>query len=442
MGNHPRIKTQLPGPRSSDILKRDQQFVSSSYFRTYPMVVESGKGCITVDVDGNEFIDLGAGVAVLQTGHGHPTVLRAVQEELQKIQHYPFAGIRHRTGVELAERLCKLMPGKFAWKVAYGNSGTEAVESGLKLAKWHAKKPRFLAFTGGFHGRTHGSLACTADRIGFIDHFFPFMPGVTHVPYPYCYRCVFKLEPSSCGFHCIDFIAEEVLGKYVPPDEVAAAIFEPIQGETGYVVPPKGYFSRLKELTDKHSILLIDDEVQTGIGRSGKWWAIEHYDIVPDVICFAKGIASGFPLGGAIAKADVMDWAPGSHYSTFGGNPISCAAALATLEIIEKERLLDNATKLGQYIQDRLNEMAEKYDIIGDIRGKGLMIGVELVKDRRTKQPAIEETQKVLMGCLQKGVIVLRGGKSTVRMCPPLIITEELASSALDILDKVFQGIR
>jgi len=442
MGNYPRIKTPPPGPKSSDILKKDQQFVSSSYFRTYPIVVESGKGCITVDVDGNEFIDLGAGVAVLQTGHGHPAVLDAVQQELQRIQHYPFAGIRHRTGVELAERLCGTMPENFAWKVAYGNSGTEAVESGLKLAKWHSKKPRFLAFTGAFHGRTHGSLACTADGIRLIDHFFPLMPGVTHVPYPYCYRCGFKLEPSSCGLQCIDFIAEEVLGKYVPPDEVAAIIFEPIQGESGYVVPPKGYFSRLKELMDKHSILLIDDEVQAGAGRSGKWWAIEHYDVVPDVVCFAKGIASGFPLGGAIAKAEVMDWAMGSHYSTFGGNPISCAAALATLELIKKESLLENASKLGQYIQSRLREMADKHDIIGDIRGKGLMIGVELVRDRKTRQPAIEETLKVLMECLKRGVILLRGGKSTIRICPPLVMTEELASSALDILDKTMQEVK
>ncbi len=336
----------------------------------------------------------------------------------------------------LAEKLVEITPGNFEKRVFYGNSGAEAVEAAFKLVRWHTRRPRMLAFIGAFHGRTFGALSFTASKPVQRKFFAPLVPGVTHVPYPYCFRCPFKQEFPECNFWCIDFIKEFVLEKYVPAEEVAAIIFEPIQGEGGYIVPPDGYFQRLKKLCDEYGILMIDDEIQAGMGRTGKWFAIEHWGIEPDVITVAKGIASGFPLGAAIARAEIMDWERGAHASTFGGNPVSCRAALAVIEIIEEENLLENAAKLGDYIVKRFNELKEDHPIIGDVRGKGLMIGIEFIKDVKTKEPAKKEATEIMMRSWRKGVAVVTCGISTLRIMPPLTITKELIDAGLEVIIK------
>ncbi len=437
----PKIVVEPPGPKARALLERDAKVISPSYVRFYPLVIERGEGCILWDVDGNAYIDFNSGLAVLSTGHRHPKVIEAIKKQCDKFLHYSNTDFYYEESVRLAEALCEITPGKFEKKVYFGNSGTEAVEAAIKLAKWHTRKHRFLAFIGAFHGRTLGSLSFTASKPVQRRYFYPMLPGVTHVPYPYCYRCPFKQEFPDCGYWCIDFIEEYVLKKYVPPEEVAAILFEPIQGEGGYVVPPDGYFQRLKKLADKYDILLIDDEVQSGMGRTGRWFAIEHWDVVPDVVCIAKGIASGMPIGATVARSELMDWVGGSHASTFGGNPVSCVAALATIEVIREEHLLENAARQGNYIMKRFREMQEQYPIIGDVRGKGLMIGVEFVKDPKTKEPAVEEAKEIMIRSWKRGVAVITCGICTLRIAPPLIITRELVDKGLDIIEQVIKEV-
>ncbi|MHA1238769.1 MAG: acetyl ornithine aminotransferase family protein [Candidatus Odinarchaeia archaeon] len=436
----PKVSTPLPGPKSEELLRRDKQVVSTSYVRLYPLVIESGDGCIIRDADGNEFIDFASGVGVLQLGHQHPKVVEAIITQSKKLIHYPFSGFSHTIGIELAERIAKISPIQTP-KICLTNSGTESVETAIKLVRWHTKRPRLIAFIGAFHGRTYGSLSCTADKTHFLNRFFPLVPGVTHVPYPYCYRCAFNQTFPECNYWCIDFIKEHVLDQYVPKEETSALIIETILGEGGYVPPPSDYYRRLKKLAEDYGLLLITDEIQSGFGRTGKWWAIEHYDVEPDVICFAKGVASGMPLGGIIAKSDVMDWLPGTHYSTFGGNPVSCAAAIAVLDVMEKEHILENAAKVGDHILKVCREFHDKYPILGDVRGKGLMIGLELVEDRKTKKPAVEKCKKFLIEALKQGILLLRCGMSTIRLIPPLNIDLETVDETLNIMEKIFQKI-
>ena len=315
------------------------------------------------------------------------------------------------------------------------------MEAAIKLAKWHTRKHRFLAFIGSFHGRTLGTLSLTASKAVQQRHFFPTLPGVTHVPYPYCYRCPFNQTYPECGYWCVDFIDEFVLQKYVPPEETAAVVFEPILGEGGYVIPPQEYFKRLKRLTDKYGLLLIDDEVQTGVGRTGRWFAIENWEVVPDIVCISKAIASGLPLGATVARAELMDWEAGSHANTFGGNPVACTAALAVIDIIKNERLLENASNQGNYIVKRLKEMQEKYSLIGDVRGKGLMIGLEIVRNRDTKEPGIKEAKEIVLRSWQRGVAALTCGVSTVRIFPPLTITRDLVDSGLEIVEGAIKEV-
>ncbi len=432
----PYIKVPPPGPKAKKLLERDEKVISPSYVRFYPLVLERAYGCILEDVDGNKYIDFNAGLAVMSVGHSHPKVVKAVKEQVEKLIHYSNTDFYYEESVTLAEKLVEITPGNFEKRVFYGNSGAEAVEAAFKLVRWHTRRPRMLAFIGAFHGRTFGALSFTASKPVQRKFFAPLVPGVTHVPYPYCFRCPFKQEFPECNFWCIDFIKEFVLEKYVPAEEVAAMIFEPIQGEGGYIVPPDGYFQKLKKLCDEYGILMIDDEIQAGMGRTGKWFAIEHWGIEPDVITVAKGIASGFPLGAAIAKAEIMDWERGAHASTFGGNPVSCRAALAVIEIIEEENLLENAAKLGDYIVKRFNELKEDHPIIGDVRGKGLMIGIEFIKDTKTKEPAKKEANEIMMRSWRQGVAVVTCGVSTLRIMPPLTITRELVDAGLEIIIK------
>jgi len=388
-----------------------------------------------VDVDGNEFIDMNAGLAVCSVGHSHPKVVKAIKDQAEKFIHYSYTDFFYDGYVNLGEKLHDLVPGSHRKKFFYGNSGAESVEAAMKVARWHTGRQGYIAYIGSFHGRTMGAVSLTASKPYQRARFAPLIPGVEHIFYPYCYRCPFNLECPSCGYACVDYIDEYLFHRYVPPEEVTMLIAEPIQGEGGYVVPPDGYFKRLKKLLDEYGILFASDEVQAGMGRTGKWFGIEHYDVVPDIVCMAKGIAAGMPLGVMASRADIQDWKPGSHASTFGGNPVSCAAALAVLDVIESENLLENARKQGKHIKDRLDEMKEEHPMIGDVRGKGLMVGVELVKDKTTKEPAQKETKEVMMECFRSGLAIVNCGVSVIRWMPPLIVTRGLVDSALEIFE-------
>jgi len=435
MSVFPNIVVSPPGPKARDLLRKDERFISPSYSRYYPLVIDSARDCVVKDVDGNEYIDLNAGIACLNVGHNHPKVISAIKNQCDRFLHYSNTDFYYEAVINLAEKLAEIAPGGFEKKTYFGNSGTEAVEAAVKLAKWHTRKQLFIAFINAFHGRTVGSLSLTASKPTQRRHFFPLMPGVTHVPYGYCYRCPFKMTYPDCDYWCVEFIDEFVLQKYAPPEDVAAFVFEPIQGEGGYVVPPPEYFQRLKKLADKHGLLTIVDEVQSGIGRTGKWFAIEHWGIEPDIICSAKALASGLPIGAATASSRIMDWPGGSHASTFGGNPLSCAAALAVIDVIKDEKLLDNANKQGVYALKRLNEFGEGNPIVGDVRGKGLMIGVELVEDKESKKPAAQKAREVMVRSWKRGVAIVTCGVSTLRLSPPLTIQRELLDAALEIVE-------
>jgi 4-aminobutyrate aminotransferase len=438
---YPKIIVAPPGPKARELVAKDEQFISPSYLRYYPLVVESANDCIVRDVDGNEFIDLNSGIACMNVGHNHPKVVQAIKSQCDRFLHYSNADFYSREVITLAEKLAGIVPGEFEKKTYFGNSGTEAVEAAIKLARWHTRKPLFIGFIDAFHGRTMGSLSFTSNKPVQRMHFSPFMPGVTHVPYPYCYRCPFKLEQSSCNCYCADFIEEQVLQKYMPPEDVAAILFESIQGEGGYVVPPPEFFPILKKIADKYGLLLIDDEVQSGMGRTGKWFAIEHWNVEPDIICTAKALASGLPIGATIAKTKIMDWTGGSQASTFGGNPVSCSAAVAVIDIIKEQQLLDNANKQGSYAIKRLAEFQESSSMVGNVRGMGLMIGVELVEDKETKKPAEQKANQVILRCWKRGVALIACGQSTLRIAPPLTIQTDMLAAALDIVEDTINEV-
>jgi len=441
MSSFPKIIVTPPGPKARELVKKDERLISPSYGRFYPLVVESGEGCIVKDVDGNEYIDFNSGLVCMGIGHNHPKVVAAIKNQCDRFLHYSNTDFYYRETPDLAEKLVQITPGSPEKKVYFGNSGAEAIEAAVKLAKWHSRRQLFISFISAFHGRTIGALSFTASKPAQKRYFFPLMPGVTHVPYAYCYRCPFKLTYPECHYWCVDFIDEYVLQKYVPPEDTAAILVEPIQGEGGYVVPPPEYFQRLKKLADKYGLLLIDDEVQAGMGRTGKWFAIEHWGVEPDILCSAKALASGLPLGATVAKAKIMDWVPGSHASTFGGNPLSCVAASAVIDAIREEKLMENATKQGAYIMKRLEELREQSEIVGDVRGKGLMIGLEIVEDKESKKPAPQKVTEIMMRSWKRGINVISCGVSTIRIAPPIIITRELVDSALDIIEDVTRDI-
>jgi 4-aminobutyrate aminotransferase len=441
LADYPKILVSPPGPKAREFLQKDELFISPSYVRYYPLVVESANGCIIRDVDGNEYIDLNSGIACMNVGHGHPRVVEAIKRQCDRFLHYSNTDFYYREAINLAETLAEITPIASEKKTYFGNSGTEAIEAAVKLAKWHTRKQLFIGFINAFHGRTIGSLSFTASKPAQRRHFFPLMFGVAHVPYAYCYRCPFKLTFPECHYWCVDFIDEYVLQKYMPPENVAAFLFEPIQGEGGYVVPPPEYFQRLKKLADKYGVLLIADEVQSGIGRTGKWFAIEHWNVEPDIICIAKALASGLPISATVARAKLMDWTSGSHASTFGGNPLACVAAAAVLEIIKEENLLDNAAKQGAYALKRINELKERCALVGDVRGKGLMIGVELVEDAESKKPAAQKAAEVILRSWKRGVVAVTCGASTIRIVPPLTIQREMLDSALDIVEDTIEEV-
>lgn len=428
--------TEIPGSKAQSYVKRDQGAISPSYSRPYPFVMDRGQGSAVWDVDGNRYIDFNAGIAVNATGHSHPKVVQAIKEQAEKFIHMSGTDFYYPVQIELAEKLNSLAPGDFAKQVFFTNSGTEAIEAAIKLARYYTGRPRMIAFLGGFHGRSLGALSLTASKAVQRRGFSPLLSGVTHVPYGYCYRCPYNLTYPSCDVYCIDIIENTLFRQAVPSDEVAAIFVETIQGEGGYVMPPPLWLPRLKELADRHGILLVVDEIQTGMGRTGKWFATEHWGVVPDIITVAKGIASGMPLGAMIARKDLMTWPPGAHGNTFGGNPISCAAALATIEVIEEENLLENAANMGQYMIDALSQMMERHPSIGDVRGKGLMVGVELIEDKQTKEPAPRLRDQVVERSFKKGLLILGTGHSTIRFMPALNIDKEMVEVGLAIFEE------
>jgi 4-aminobutyrate aminotransferase len=433
----PHIKTPLPGPEAQKILALDRQFVSPSYTRDYALVARRGQGALVEDVDGNLFLDFAAGIAVVSTGHCHPDVVRAVQKQAETLIHMSGTDFYYPLLAELAEKMARITPGDFPKKVYFGNSGTEAVEAAMKMARYHTRRHRFVAFLGAFHGRTLGALSLTASKAVQRNGFGPLLPGVSHVPYANPYRCPAGHQPSQCAGNCdcVDFIETQLFKTAVPPEEVAAIVVEPIQGEGGYVVPPPGFLKRLREVADRHGILLIFDEVQCGMGRTGKMWACQHFGVVPDILVTAKGIASGLPLGITVARAEVMNWGPGAHASTFGGNPVACAAALETIRLLE-EKYVANAARMGEHIMGRIADWPRRHSIVGQVRGRGLMIGIELVKDQRTREPHLAARHKVIEEAFKQGLLILGCGASTVRLMPPLIIDQDQADFAVDVLDR------
>ncbi len=436
----PKIVTELPGPKARTFLKMDSKYISPSYTRSYPAVIEKGSGVWVTDVDGNEFLDFSAGIAVLATGHCHPEITKAIKEQSEKLLHMSGTDFYYPYQIDLAEKLAEIVPGAKNKKVFFGNSGAESIECAMKLARYHTRRPRYIAFTGAFHGRTYGALSLTSSKAGQRRFFGPLLPDVTHVPYAYCYRCPFNLNYPGCNLECIKYIEEVVFKKIAPPEEVAAVFVEPIQGEGGYVVPPESFIPALRKLCNDYDIILVDDEVQAGMGRTGKMFAIEHFNTKADMYCIAKGIASGLPLGVCVSNSSLMDWPPGAHASTFGGNPVSCAAALKTIELLENG-LIDNAARLGELALNIMNELKEHYDFIGDVRGKGLMIGVEFVTDKKTKTPVKDKRDAVVYEAFKQGLLILGAGESVIRIIPPLVINEQELQTGLDIIEQVIKKV-
>jgi 4-aminobutyrate aminotransferase len=430
----PLLRTPLPGPKAKQLIERDQAVISPSYTRAYPLVVERGEGAIVIDVDGNRFLDCNAGIAVVATGHSHPRVVRAIQEQAAKLIHMSGTDFYYENMVLLAEKLAALAPGGVPRRVYFGNSGTEAIECAMKLARYHTGRDKFIAFLGSFHGRTMGSLSLTASKYVQRGRMGPLVPGVTHIPYANCYRCDYGKQVETCAVECVKVIEDRLFKTILPAQEVAAIVVEPVQGEGGYVVPPQKFFDELSAVASPHGILLVLDEVQSGMGRTGKMWAAEHFGVTPDILAAAKGIASGMPLSATIARAEVMQWKPGSHASTFGGNPVSIAASLATIELLEQE-LIDNAARIGAHMQSRMRNWPNRFPNVGQVRGLGLMIGIELVKDPQTRQKHPQLRDYVVDQAFKRGLLILGCGENSIRLSPPLLLTHDQADFCVDTLE-------
>ncbi|HXS98233.1 MAG TPA: acetyl ornithine aminotransferase family protein [Candidatus Limnocylindrales bacterium] len=436
----PHLVTSLPGPRAQAIIARDRQVVSPSYTRCYPLAVERGEGAMVEDVDGNRYLDFNAGIAVVATGHCHPRVVDAIQKQAANLIHMSGTDFYYEGMVGLAEKLAEIAPGDSPRRVSFGNSGAEAMEGAIKLARYASGREKLIAFYGGFHGRTMGALSLTASKATQRAGFGPLVPGVVHAPYPYCYRCPFGKEPEDCAVECVKFIEDTLLKTVAPADEVAAIAIEPVQGEGGYIVPPQKFFDELRRVAKAHRILLILDEVQSGMGRTGKMWAAEHFGVDPDIFAVAKGIASGMPLGATVARADLMTWPPGAHASTFGGNPVSCAAALTTIALLQEE-LVENARRMGEHLMARLRDWPRRFPNVGDVRGLGLMIGIELVKNQETREKFPQLRDKLEDLAYHRGLLVLGAGDCTIRLCPPLVISRDQCDFAVETLEECLTSL-
>ncbi len=432
----PKLRCPLPGPKAKAAVEADRRWISPSYTRSYPLVARRGHGVRVEDLDGNEFLDFAAGIAVVSTGHCHPQVVAAIQKQAAELIHISGTDFFHEPLTDLAERLSAISPMPGPHRFFYGNSGAEAVECALKLARYHTGRQQVIAFFGAFHGRTMGALSLTASKPQQKRRFAPLVPGVTHVPFPNAYRAGVEGAKAieDYNLNCARYIEERLFKTILPPEEVAAIFVEPVQGEGGYVVAPDNFLRELRAICDRHGILLVADEVQSGAGRTGKWWAIQHSGVEPDIVCMAKGIASGMPLGVCMSRAAIMDWVPGSHASTFGGNPVCLAAAQATIDVLEGGAIA-NAARVGEFILDRLRGWKKSHPMIGDVRGRGLMIGIEIVKDKAKREPAAAVRDRAVTLAFERGLLVLGCGENSIRLCPPLIVSEQEADVALDILE-------
>ncbi len=437
----PKVEGTIPGPRSQEIIERDHKILSPSYTRSEPLVGDEGWGPYIRDPDDNVFLDLSSGMFVQNYGYSNPYITENVKDTLDKLTHFAGTHYYHELQLDLAERLVEITPGDDPKKVLFANSGAESVEAAFKLVRWHTRRPRMISYRGGFHGRTYGAQSLSSGKAQHRKYFAPMVPGVSFMPFPYCYRCPFNESYPDCDFGCIEYIRES-LRKDVPPEEVGAVITEPIQGNSGYITPPPEYFPMVKEICEEHDWLFISDEVQAGLGRTGKMFAIEHWDVEPDITCVAKALSGGtVPMGAIIAREEIMDWEPDSHASTFGGNILGSSASLAGLDLLEKENLVEKAEEKGKLLESRLEEMKEDHPLIGEVRGKGLLRAIELVKDRETKERATEERNQLIEECLNRGVIIFEGGSSSIRFAPPLIIEKEELTDGLDIIDEAFAEV-
>jgi 4-aminobutyrate aminotransferase len=440
LGKFPRIVTPLPGPKAQAIIESDQRYISPSYTRSYPLVAERASGAIVEDPDGNLFLDFSAGIAVVSTGHCHPDIVRVIQDQAASLIHMSGTDFYYRQMPELASKLSSLIPDGKDWRCFFGNSGAEAIEASIKLARYATRRHQLIAFQNSFHGRTMGALSLTASKPVQRKRFGPLLAGVTHIPYPNPYHPPLGAKPETVGDAVLEYLEDVVFRTTVASDEVAAIVVEAIQGEGGYVVPPAGFLKGLKEIADKYGILLIADEVQSGMGRTGKMFAFEHFDCQPDIIALAKGIASGLPLGVMMARSDLMTWEPGAHASTFGGNPVSLAAALQTVRLLQ-EKYVANSAKVGAFLKSRLVELMAHHPRIGDVRGFGLMIGIQVVRDPGTREwdPALRDA--LIQECFNRGLLVLGAGPSSIRISPPLMIDEEQAECAVQILTSAMAAL-
>ena len=432
--DYPKIVVPPPGPKARAIVDRDAEWTSTCYIKEYPLVVSRGQGVMVEDVDGNRYLDFMAGIAVSSTGYGHPKVVAAVKDAADRFLHICGGDFYYESMAALCERLAKLAPGPAKKRVFLTNSGTEAVEAAIKLARHATRRTAIIAFRGAFHGRTTGAVTLTSSKARQHAGFGPLLPDVHHVPFAYRYRCQFCADEPACNRGCIDVIEQELFTRHLDPKDVAAIFVEPIQGEGGYIVPPAGYLPALRELCDRHGILLVADEVQCGVGRTGKMFACEHEGVEPDIVVTAKGLGSGMPIGAMISKESVTTWESGSHGSTFGGNPVCCAAALATLDLVEGG-LMANAARMGERLLARAVSLKEKHPCIGDVRGRGLMVGVEFVKDRTTREPAGELVHDLVQRAFRQGLLLLGAGKSTLRLAPPLVVDQNDVDTAMDMID-------
>jgi 4-aminobutyrate aminotransferase len=438
--NYPFHATAIPGPRAKAIIARDERVMSQNYSKDYPLVAARGEGAMVEDVDGNRFLDIGTGIAVAATGHSHPKVVAAIKAQAEKFIHMCYTDFYYDNLITLGERLAARGPGPGPWRTFFANSGAEVVEGAIKLARVVTGRQKLIAFYGAFHGRTYGAMSLTASKLVQKRGYAPFLPEVYHSHYASCYRCPVSKHPESCNVECLNLLTETIFAHTVNPDEVAAVVVEPVQGEGGYVVPHPGFLKRLREITRRHGILIIADEVQSGMGRTGKLFASEHFDLQPDMVTLAKGIASGMPLGALLARAEVMKWNDGGHGSTFGGNPVSAAAALATLDLLEGG-LIDNAARVGHHLIEQARTRLGRHACVGEVRGLGLMIGIDVVKDRATREPDPALRLKIIQESFKRGLILIGCGKSTIRLAPPLTIDNEDADIAVRILDEAMAAV-
>ena len=433
--DYPRIVVPPPGPNAQAVVSRDAEWTSSCYIKEYPLVVSRGRGVMVEDVDGNRYLDFMAGIAVSSTGYGHPKVIAAVKEAADRFLHICGSDFYYEGMAALCERLARVAPGPSKKRVFLTNSGTEATEAAIKLARHATRRTAIIAFRGAFHGRTTGAVSLTSSKARQHAGFGPLLPDVHHVPYAYRYRCQFCASEQACNRGCIAVIEQDLFARHLDPHDVAAIFIEPIQGEGGYIVPPPGYLADLRALCDRYGILLVADEVQCGVGRTGKMFACEHEGVEPDILLTAKGLGSGMPIGAMIAKESVTTWESGSHGSTFGGNPVCCAAALATLDLVQSE-LMANAVRLGERLLAGACRLMAKHGVIGDVRGRGLMVGMEFVKDRTTREPAPEIVHELVQRSFREGLLLLGAGKSALRLAPPLVIDEHDMDVALGMIDR------